>query len=112
MSSNISDEGRKDLLVNISVKPNGELSDEQYSKICSDLFMIMKTSNARIMLSPYSRGNSLKEITCVFEVSSSMQSIVEESIDMAELEALCVVAISFNSIEPLNDPAHGVHISF
>ena len=105
-------EGQQDLLVTITLKPHVELTDEQFDQLCADLWMIMKTSNGRTLLSPQSKGNSSEGITCVFEVSTAMRAVVEESLELSSIEKTSVVAITFDSIEPLNDPAHGIHISY
>ena len=107
-----SSNGQKDLIVSISLMLPFEADDETLSQISRDLWLVMKSSNARVMLSPYARGNTRSEITCVFEISQSMKPIVEDTIEMTSLETTGNMSITFNSIEPLNDPAHGVHISF
>jgi hypothetical protein len=107
-----SNDGKKDLLVSISLKPHGSVSNERLEIICSELWMLCKTGNGRMMLSPFAKGNSRREITTVFEISSLMKTVVQESLDASSLDRTCAVSIAFNSIEPIDDPAHSVQNTF
>lgn len=107
-----SNDGKKDLLVSISLKPHGVISDDRLDIICREIWMICKTGNGQMMLSPFAKGNSKREITSVFEISQSMKPVVQESLDASSLDRTCAVSIAFNSIEPIDDPSHGVQNTF
>ena len=102
----------RDVVCTISVEnTSSECSQEEFFELRRDMALFMQSVGARVMLSPLAHIKDENKMTTTFEINSGLQPAVEDYYYLTEeMPKHFTSSISFDRIEPLNEPALGVFI--